>query len=127
VQKYIGVKIIEAEPKTNVEVHTEKIKATKIISGEKEGYRVVYPDGYISWSPKEAFDEAYRPIDGLPFGLAVEAMKKGLKVRLPWWSKDVFISIDPSKMTAPYILRSEHAPWNPAQVELLSEKWTVVE
>jgi hypothetical protein len=25
-----------------------------------EGYHVIYPDGYESWSPKAAFEEAYR-------------------------------------------------------------------
>ena len=25
----------------------------------KEGYAVKYPDGYISWSPKEVFEKAY--------------------------------------------------------------------
>jgi len=41
---YIGVKIIMAWPE-------EK-------NGEP-GYGVKYPDGYISWSPKEAFESAY--------------------------------------------------------------------
>lgn len=41
---YIGVKHIKAEP-------MEK--------DGKAGYKVVYPDGYESWSPKEVFEEAY--------------------------------------------------------------------
>lgn len=41
---YIGIKHIQAEPQ-------EK--------DGKPGYKVVYPDGYVSWSPKEVFDEAY--------------------------------------------------------------------
>lgn len=45
-KKYIGVKLIEAEPMTNK---------------DKEGYKVVYPDGYVSWSPKEVFEKAYSP------------------------------------------------------------------
>lgn len=44
---YIGTKIIQAEPQ-------EKDGAP--------GYRVVYPDGYESWSPKAVFEEAYRPV-----------------------------------------------------------------
>ena len=28
----------------------------------KPGYAVKYADGYISWSPKEVFEEAYRPV-----------------------------------------------------------------
>ena len=29
---------------------------------EREGYKVVYPDGYVSWPPKEVFEKAYQPI-----------------------------------------------------------------
>lgn len=28
------------------------------------GYYVVYPDGYTSWSPAEAFESGYTPLDG---------------------------------------------------------------
>jgi len=77
-QQYIGTKIIQAEPAVNNE--------------NEEGYNVVYPDGYTSWSPKDVFEEAYRLTDGLPFGLAMEAMKKGLKVaRKGWNGKNMFI------------------------------------
>lgn len=41
---YVGVKMVQAEP-------MEK--------DGKEGYKVVYADGYESWSPKEVFEEAY--------------------------------------------------------------------
>lgn len=43
-QVYVGVKLIRAKPEAR---------------GNEPGYRVVYPDGYISWSPKEAFEKAY--------------------------------------------------------------------
>lgn len=77
-QQYIGTKIIQAEPSVNNE--------------NEEGYSVTYPDGYKSWSPKDAFEEAYRPSNAMPFGLAMEAMKKGLKVaRKGWNGKDMFI------------------------------------
>lgn len=26
----------------------------------KDGYKIMYPDGYISWSPANAFEQAYR-------------------------------------------------------------------
>lgn len=47
-ENYIGVKIVKAEPE-------EK--------NGKPGYRVKYPDGYVSWSPKETFEKAYRKLD----------------------------------------------------------------
>lgn len=45
-QHYIGTKQILAWPEPK-EGH--------------EGYAVKYPDGYISWSPKETFEAAYLP------------------------------------------------------------------
>ena len=51
-----------------------------------EGYLVEYSDGYISWSPKKQFEEAYRLCDNMTFGLAIEALKKGLKVARKGWN-----------------------------------------
>ena len=84
-EKFIGVKIISAEPQpapTAMGTYPEGA----------DGYKVVYEDGYISWSPTAIFDEAYRRIDAMTFGLAIEAMKKGLKVaRSGWNGKDMFV------------------------------------
>lgn len=46
-KSYIGAKIIKAEPQ-------EK--------DGQPGYKVLYPDNYVSWSPKAVFEEAYREI-----------------------------------------------------------------
>lgn len=47
---------------------------------------MIYPDGYVSWSPEKVFEEAYRPITGCTFGLAVEALKMGFKVTRAGWN-----------------------------------------
>ena len=47
-RNYIGVKIVKAE----LEVKDGKL-----------GYKVVEPNGSISWCPKEEFDKAYRVLD----------------------------------------------------------------
>jgi hypothetical protein len=57
---YIGVKLIKAEP-MRLGAYNEH-RGWKIPSNqdpEKEGYLVTYPDGYISWSPKDQFELAY--------------------------------------------------------------------
>lgn len=59
-EKFIGVKLIEAEPMTLGAYNA--FKGWKIPEDEdpgREGYKVAYPDGYISWSPKEIFEAAY--------------------------------------------------------------------
>ena len=65
-------------------------------NGKDAGYLVEYLDGgkpnderhegYISWSPKEQADNAYRKTDGMSFGLAIEATKKGYKVARSGWN-----------------------------------------
>ena len=47
-KNYIGAKIVKAEPQ-------EKYG--------KPGYVVKYPDGYVSWSPADVFERAYRLLD----------------------------------------------------------------
>ena len=65
-EKYIGTKLVEAEEMSRGE-HSEWMK--KRCEGAAEGhcafdaneagYSVKYPDGYVSWSPKEIFEKAY--------------------------------------------------------------------
>ena len=126
-QKYIGTKIIEAEP-------CKAWKDTKLHKAGEDGYKVRYPDGYESWSPKDVFEEAYREASGVSFGLALEAMKKGKGARLPKWSKDVIIRAqfpdEHSKMTAPYLYvesRFGRVPWKETMIELFSDEWEIVE
>ena len=88
-KSYIGTKIIKAVEMTDLEFEAEReafrsaqgaVKAYKdgmplLRSGgelcsqvggnrrdPKDGYKVMYPDGYFSWSPKIAFENAYREI-----------------------------------------------------------------
>lgn len=62
-QKYIGVKKVEAEPMTRGDYNS--FKGWAIPDNENpddEGYLVKYSDDYISWSPKKQFEEAYREV-----------------------------------------------------------------
>lgn len=70
-KNYIGVKIVKAKPGTMAEAQAMKcgcpVEVQESIfkkSGTENemGYIVKYPDGYISWSPKEVFEEAYREL-----------------------------------------------------------------
>lgn len=58
---YIGCKIIQGEPMSRNQF--VRAKGRPVESEEDEsGYRVLYPDGYTSWSPTFAFENAYREI-----------------------------------------------------------------
>jgi hypothetical protein len=64
---------------------------------DEEGYKVVYEDGYESWSPKETFEKAYREVTGLTFGEAIEALKNGKKIaRKGWNGKGMFLWLKPA-------------------------------
>ena len=90
---YLGVKIVNARPMNLGEYN--KYKGWTIPENEDpatEGYLVVYPDGYISWCPKAQFEEANRSIEGMSFGHAVEAAKKGYRIaRTGWNGKGMFV------------------------------------
>lgn len=78
-KQYIGTKIIHAEPEQKNGV---------------DGYAVIYPDGYRSWSPKVVFEEAYQLCDQMTFGLALDALKKGFKIaREGWNGKGMWLSL----------------------------------
>lgn len=57
-KKYLGVKLIEAEKQYKPGLRYEGDSG----SLKGEGYKVVYEDGYESWSPKDVFEKVYRPI-----------------------------------------------------------------
>ena len=60
--KYIGVKIISAEPAIRKagKIYTANDAVPRSMDPVEEGYKVVYEDGYTSWSPKNVFEKAYR-------------------------------------------------------------------
>ena len=147
---YIGTKIIEAEPAYKVDGKTVQPTDWPVPEGSKaeEGYAVRYPDGYMSWSPKEVFEEAYRQTDAMPFGLAIEAVKKGKRIsRAGWNGKGQYVElatgigyVGPDGKT----VNAEHAAignkalafvgtsgvqmgWLASQADMLAEDWQIVE
>ena len=58
---YIGMKVIQAQPMTLSEFNATHSKVIPASVGE-DGYEVIYPYGYISWSPKHIFEAAYREL-----------------------------------------------------------------
>lgn len=103
-EEYIGVKKIKASEEMSRKEYCEYRgwKLPEDEDGNDRVYLVEYePDGksnhpnhegYISMSPKNVFEKAYRPIDGLTFGLAIEALKLGDCIaRKGWNGKGMFV------------------------------------
>lgn len=61
---YIGAKLIRARPMDSITFRWTIKNGPPAQEGEGalEGYKVTYPDGYVSWSPKAVFEEAYREV-----------------------------------------------------------------
>jgi len=163
-KQYIGIKLIKAEPMTRGEYND--YRGWQIPENEdpaEKGYLVEYLDSpnsvhpnhenYISWSPADVFEEAYRPTSGMTFGLAIEAMKKGYKVARDGWNgKNMFVvyqkgypgGIPCNKNTAeafgyeegelficrPYMQMrcadGTHQMWLASQSDCLAEDWYIV-
>ena len=149
-KKYIGTKIIEASPaiRKGGKVYDANELIPRSMEPVEEGYKVRYSDGYESFSPKDVFEEAYRPIDGMNFGLAIEAMKKGKKCRRGGWNgKNQHIELASAiSYTSPegVIVNAEHDAignkaiafcgtsgiqmgWLASQADMLADDWMIVE
>lgn len=92
-QHYIGVKEVKAKPMTKGEYN--KYRGWEIPADEDPndpGYLKDDGHGHIQWDPEEVFNRDFRLCNGMTFGLAIEALKKGLKVaRKGWNDKNMFI------------------------------------
>lgn len=151
-EKFLGIKLIEAEQMTSEE-YNEKVRPFVYSGEDKRGYKVVYDDGYDDWSPKDVFEKAYRRIDNLTFGLAIEALKEGNKVaREGWNGKGMFVVYQKgypqgvlcNKQTAEvwglnegdlfvcnsYLqiknVNGSHSMWVPSINDCLAEDWQII-
>ena len=149
-KQYIGTKIIQAEPAYTVDGEVF-VKANIVPCGvhTEDGYKVVYPDGYESWSPKDVFEAAYRETSGMNFGLAIEAAKIGKKIaRAGWNGKNQYVELGHDfSYTAPGDIpvrpvqhldidsqalvfvgtRGRQVGWLASQADMLADDWMIVE
>lgn len=167
-QTYIGNKVINAKPMTRLEYNVFRgWELPENENGNDLGYLVEYVDGgsantseysgYVSWSPAEVFDRAYRPTTEMSFGDALVMLKAGHKVaRKGWNGKGMWLILVQGSEN---ILPAEGTPYNKAglteeiqilphidmytvdstgrramlpgwlasQTDMLSEDWTIVE
>ena len=118
---YIGTKTVLSKP-MNLRDYSN-LRGWEIPDdqdGDDEGYLVEYLDGgkpnlqgyegYVSWSPKAQFENAYRRTTGLSFGLALEAAKMGKRIaRTGWNGKGMWVAYTPGSTFPPGLAREGHA------------------
>lgn len=153
---YLGTKMVNAKPMSRLEYNQFRgwtLPADE--NGADEGYLVEYVgpgqkantaeyEGYVSWSPKDVFDEAYKPITTMDFGGALVMLKDGEKVaRAGWNGKGMWLmlcipegqyTLDSTGETydrLPYIYMktadNKLVPWLASQTDVLAEDWTIVQ
>ena len=160
VKQFIGTKIILAVAMTRLSYNEYRDWALPADeNGADEGYLVEYTDGgapnhpahagYISWSPKAQFDNAYRPTSGMSFGLAIEALKLGKRVaRAGWNGKGMWLALAGaeshwrasiagegmpqdwqgySPFIAMYTAENLLVPWLASQTDMLADDWQLVD
>lgn len=122
--------------------------------GYEKGYLVEYLDGgkpnhpnhknYISWSPIEVFEAAYRKSGKLSFGHAIELAKQGLCIaRKGWNGKNMCVALVDENcydVNTPAVLDAANnkrawlgmktadncfVPWVASQTDILAEDWCV--
>jgi hypothetical protein len=166
-KRYIGTKLIAAVAMTRAAYNDFRgwtLPANE--NGADDGYLVEYLDGgkpnvsshagYVSWSPKEQFEAAYRPCHEMTFGLALEAMKRGDSVaRTGWNGKGMWLALgaahpglEAAKFWNPHarqhavdaggqcavqayiIMKTAQGDiqmgWAPTQSDVLAEDWAIV-
>lgn len=110
---YIGVKLIRAKPMTRGEYNA--FRGWNVPADENpadEGFLVEYLDGgkantpqydgYVSWSPADVFNRAYRETSGMTFGQAIESLKLGFRVaRRGWNGKGMWLAYSPGAKSLP--------------------------
>jgi len=112
--KYIGVKVLEKAVLMTKKMYCD-IRGWDVPTDEDPEelvYLVEYEDGkdnkpnvegyrgYVSMSPKKVFENAYRKIDAMTFGLATETAKKGYGIaRRGWNGSGMFAFIEPEYQT----------------------------
>lgn len=161
-RRHIGVKLVQAVGMTRGDYCDFRGWALPADENpDDEGYLVEYLDGgakntkqydgYVSWSPKEVFERSYRTIEGMTFGLAIEALKAGKKVTRPGWNgKGMFLFLVPGstfQVNRPPLLGiypegteinyrahidmrtadGQIVPWVASQTDVQAEDWQIVD
>ena len=74
-EEYIGTKIIKAEPMNLGDYNNYRgWTIPEDEDPDREGYLVKYPDDYVSWSPKEIFEESYVRTDNNKLAITAKGM-----------------------------------------------------
>jgi hypothetical protein len=100
-KEYVGLKTVKAWPQLGT--HPPKNGGFLCDQPSEYGYGVQYEDGYISWSPKDVFEAAYKASGNMDFSMALFMLKRGHKVaRLGWNGRGQWCVLMPGLKLPPF-------------------------
>lgn len=143
--KYIRMHKVEAEPMTRYQF--DELKGQEHAAKDEDGYKVIYPDGYVSWCPKKQFEAAAICADrGLPFGYAIAQCRyNGKKIKRAGWNGvDQYVecctctveSMDGHYTSEAFVFHGKNihtgetnvqVGWLASQADLKADDWQIVE
>ena len=148
---YIGTKILNAKPMTRGDYNTVRgWTLPDNENGADEGYLTDNGAGHLQWQPKDVFEDAFAPFEALDFGMAIAALKLGMKVaRAGWNGGGQFVYLVPAnsypaqtgiakayfgaEAMVPYraylalkTAQGDVATWAPSCSDALAEDWQII-
>jgi len=96
-EMYLNVAMVDATPMLLQEFNQQAgIPSESVIP--QPGFEVLNENGDYNWIPEDLFVKTHFKLKGLPFGIALEAAKRGRKIsRYGWNGKDMFVVYSPGK------------------------------
>ncbi|WP_455797571.1 DUF2829 domain-containing protein [Clostridium butyricum] len=133
-KKYLGTKMVNAEPMNLGNYNM--CRGWEIPINEnpnREGYKVQYDDGYVSWSPKEIFEEAYIKTHGYDLSWGLIKLKQGkIIARRGWKGKGMYVALAGKEINdivtiEPFLVikntKGTFNTWVPSISDLLADDW----
>lgn len=134
-KKYLGIKVVHAEklPIEDISRILGRPVNTSLASpASSDGYLVKYADGYQSYSPIRAFEDAYTEMSNqsdkelYSFGIGLEMIKKkpNMAIRKPSWEKGDYVKVVDGSIIV--MMGGRESYFHISTNELLKEDWEVI-
>jgi hypothetical protein len=113
----------------------------------EHGFRVLNESGDLTWMPTAEFEQNFRRVKKMSFGLAIEAVKRGAKIaRAGWNGKNQYVELMycvSYKNSADEVVNANHCNignkalafvgtsgvqigWLASQADMLADDWMIV-
>lgn len=83
-KKYIGTKTVQATPavRKGDKIYLPGDEIPKSLETVEDGYKVIYPNGYESWCPKDEFEKTYHLAETLLKGCTLNTQNSQKRMEI---------------------------------------------